>query len=70
VDPETSAAYLVEQSTDQSALALEGHEDIFPLSMALESDDSFLPGGDWTAVPVSGPRKHDGIHRSYRIEWR
>jgi hypothetical protein len=70
VDPETCAVQLVEEMDGQGALALEGHEDLFPLGMAFESDDSFLPGGDWTAVSVSGPRKHDGVYRSYRISWK
>jgi hypothetical protein len=70
VDPESCAAQLVENTEIRAALVLDGHEDIFPLCMAFESDDSFLPGGDWTAVPVSGSREHDGIYRSYRISWK
>lgn len=69
VDPDTCSAQIVTRPKDSSGLLLQGHEDIFPLCMAFEGCAAFLPGGDWTAIPVQGHRQHDGDYRSYHIRW-
>lgn len=48
---------------------VEGHEDLFPLLMAVERQDGFVQGGDWLVAKTPNKRPHDGIYRSYRIEW-
>jgi hypothetical protein len=69
VDPESLAVKIVGQSANGRFTGLSGHEDLFPLAMAFVHADGFLPGGDWTAVETSGNREHDGLHRSYFINW-
>lgn len=70
IDPETCTTQLVKLVNDTVVPTLQGHEDIFPLAMAFEDTQDFLPGGDWAAVPISGARSHDGLYRSYRIQWK
>ncbi|MBI4516853.1 MAG: toll/interleukin-1 receptor domain-containing protein [Deltaproteobacteria bacterium] len=48
---------------------IQGHEDLFPLLMTLERQDGFLEGGDWLTAQTPRKRQHDGMYRSYRIEW-
>jgi hypothetical protein len=48
---------------------IDGHEDLFPLLMTIERQDGFLEGGDWLVASTPERKKHDGIYRSYRIEW-
>jgi hypothetical protein len=70
VDPETMVARIVVQrSSDGLVPDVEGHEDLFPLLMTLEREDGFLEGGDWLVARTPERRGHDGLYRSYRIEW-
>lgn len=70
VDPETLVARIVVQRLPDGFVPdIEGHEDLFPLLMTLERQDGFLEGGDWLVAHTPEKRVHDGIYRSYRIEW-
>lgn len=68
VDPETLNAKIVVQ---RGALVpdVEGHEDLFPLSMALEREDEFIEGGDWLVAETPNRRQHDGLYRSNVVSW-
>jgi hypothetical protein len=69
VDPETLVASIVVQLPNGFVSDVEGHEDLFPLLMALERQDGLLEGGDWLVAYTPDKKSHDGIYRSYRIEW-
>lgn len=69
IDPETLAARIVHRDARGFVADVQGHEDLFPVGMALENDAGFLPGGDWLVAFTPEHRPHDGIYRSYRIEW-
>ncbi len=69
IDPDTLAARIVSQEPDGFVGAVEGHEDLFPLSMAVERDDGFIEGGDWLVAHTPSKRPHDGVYRSYWVEW-
>jgi hypothetical protein len=68
IDPETLATQIIPSGGYYPEL--EGHEDLFPLGMCVEREDGFLEGGDWTVAQTSNRREHDGIYRSYWIEWK
>ena len=69
VDPETGSARIVARQTEGFVPEVEGHEDLFPLAMALEREDGFLPGGDWVVASTPSRRAHDGEYRSYWVRW-
>lgn len=54
VDPETLEARIVVQ-TGAFVPDVEGHEDLFPLSMALEREDGYIEGGDWLGCRNAKP---------------
>ena len=68
VDPETLEARVVVQ---RGAFVpdVEGHEDLFPLSMAVEREDGLIEGGDWLVAETPNRRPHDGLYRSYVVLW-
>ena len=68
VDPETLEAKIVAQK-GAFVPDVEGHEDLFPLSMALEREDGFIEGGDWLVAETPNRRPHDGLYRSYIVNW-
>jgi hypothetical protein len=68
VDPETLNAQIVARIKGYVSDIL-GHEDLFPLAMAVERPDGILEGGDWTVVETPSIREHDGLYRSYKITW-
>lgn len=69
VNPESMEARIVLRQEDGFVPDVEGHEDLFPLSMTLENEDGFLEGGDWLVAPTPERREHDGYDRSYTIKW-
>ena len=69
IDPETLVARIVIQLPNGFVPDIEGHEDLFPLLMALEQQDGLLEGGDWLVASTPNKKEHNGIYRSYRIEW-
>jgi len=69
VDPETRKARIVLQHPDSFVLDIEGHEDLFPLGMALEREDGFIEGGDWLVARTPDRRENDGWYRSYIVHW-
>lgn len=46
IDPDTLQAKIVIQNTDHFVQDIDGHEDLFPLSMAIEMEDGYIEGGD------------------------
>jgi hypothetical protein len=68
VDPETLEAKIVVQR-GTFVPDVEGHEDLFPLCMALEREDGFIEGGDWLVAETPNRRQHDGWYRSYIVNW-
>jgi hypothetical protein len=69
VDPATDVARIVEQLPNGFVPDAEGHWDLFPLSMAVEREDGFIEGGDWLVATTRDPQAHDGLYRSYWVEW-
>ncbi|WP_435549973.1 toll/interleukin-1 receptor domain-containing protein [Desulfobacterium sp. N47] len=70
VDPETLVARIVVQRLPDGFVPdIDGHEDLFPLLMTVERQDGFLEGGDWLVAFTPEKKGHDGVYRSYRIEW-
>ncbi len=69
IDPETLAVRIVLRNADGFVPDVEGHEDLFPLSMAVEREDGFIEGGDWLIAHTPSKREHDGVYRSYWVEW-
>ena len=69
IDPSTLVARIVPQLPNGFVPDVEGHEDLFPLLMTLERQDGLLEGGDWIVATTPNKREHDGMYRSYRIEW-
>jgi hypothetical protein len=69
IDPETLVASVVVRLPDGFVPDIDGHEDLFPLLMTLERADGILEGGDWLVAHTPNKRQHDGIYRSYRVEW-
>lgn len=55
IDPETLAARMVRRNTRGFVADVEGHEDSFPLAMALENRNGSFPAatGSWRAHPVA-----------------
>ena len=70
IDPETLDTKIVIRGAEGFIADILGHEDLFPLSMAIESPDGFLEGGDWLIARTPEIRKHDGEYRSYWIDWQ
>lgn len=68
IDPETLNAQIIARIKGYVSDIL-GHEDLFPLAMAVERPDGILEGGDWTVVETPSIREHDGLYRSYKIIW-
>ncbi|MBT9149027.1 MAG: hypothetical protein DDT27_00538 [Dehalococcoidia bacterium] len=69
IDPDTLVASIVVQRPDGFVPDVQGHEDLFPLLMAIERQDGFIQGGDWLVASTPAKRESDGIYRSYRVEW-
>lgn len=70
IDPETLVARIVVQRLPDGFVPdIDGHEDLFPLLMAVERQDGFLEGGDWLVAFTPEKKGPDGVYRSYRIEW-
>jgi HEPN domain-containing protein len=70
IDPESLTARIVFQDEKGFVPDVIGHEDLFPLSMAVENQDGFLKGGDWLVASTPDIRYHDGEYRSYWIDWK
>lgn len=64
IDPATLESRIVSQHSDGFVPDVEGHEDLFPLEMAIERVDGFIEGGDWLVAYTPERRPHDGIYRS------
>ena len=69
VDPDGLKASIVLRQVDGFVPDVDGNEDLFPLSMTLERDDGYLEGGDWLFAKTPERRIHDGIYRSYWVQW-
>ncbi len=69
IDPEDYQAKIVLRNADGYVPDIQGHEDLFPLSMTIERDDGLLLGGDWVVARTPDQRQHDGLYRSYWIIW-
>jgi hypothetical protein len=70
VDPETLVARIVVQRLPDGFVPdVDGHEDLFPLLMTVERQDGLLEAGDFLVAFTTEKKEHDGIYRSYRIEW-
>jgi len=69
VDPRKNSGRIVSQNFYGNPEGLKGHEEFFPLSMALERKDGYLPGTDWYSFSESGEKIPLGRRRSYRISW-
>jgi hypothetical protein len=69
IDPINLEGRIVKRGLNGFIANIEGHEDLFPLSIVLERSDGFIKGGDWIVAHSSNKREHDGIYRSYRIKW-
>lgn len=69
IDPHTLVAAIVLQQPDGYVPEVEGHEDLFPLLMALERADGFIDRGDWLVASTPEKKKHDGIYCHYQIIW-
>lgn len=70
IDPETLETKIVIRGAEGYVADVAGHEDLFPLSMAIENPDGFLQGGDWLVAQTPNMRQHDGEYRSYWIDWQ
>lgn len=72
---ENGEAILVVRQSDAGVddYRLRGHEDFFPVSMALASRNGDQPieikGGDWTTIPYvrQAAEDYDGLYRSYTL---
>ncbi len=69
VDPRKSSTRIVSQNFYGNPDGLREQEEFFPLSMALERSDGYLPGMDWYDCSPEGERLLLGRRRSYQIFW-
>lgn len=68
IDPDTLKANIVIRDLRGYVPDVEGHEDLFPLSMVTEREDGFIEGGDWLVASTPNKKEHDGWYRNYWVQ--